>query len=304
MARLLLAAALTLAFAGAAPGHVDLPPEPDDPPLFDPGPPPPEPYEPLDGPPLGIDTHPVFRGARLGPYPRLGIDVELLVGELHGDFEHERGGHGSEIRTHADLPLGDEVAGAELTGWIQLTRSWMLTASYLIIGNEEDGELRTSFVHDGVFFDYGDEVEAELTVELAWVGARFLAVNDPDMKLGVPFGILWAREELSLENVSYDERAEAAVEAISPYLGLYLDAHFGYGFGFEGEIRLFAWGRDDDELFGYIDARAKLYMTLFDHVQLFAGVRAFALEYVDEGRDDELMDFGVTAFVFGASVYF
>lgn len=276
----------------------------------------PDPYGPastetIDGPPPGIETHPVFRGSRNNP-PYFGVSAFLYVGKLDSEMEFENDGSGSLVSSDSNLPINDGAAAASLEAWIQIGENWTVMVGVFGTGAEEKGSVGRSFTHDGQRFDRGDEIDVELSQGLLWIGARFLIVNSENIKFGIPFGAVLTYQRLRVsrtgEGADDDDdinAAEGTIEQWSPYLGLYMDFYFGYGFGLETEMRFFAWGDESETSFAYFDADAKLYCTLADHVRLFVGVRTIAVDYVNNGRtNDRVSSWQFTGFQAGLSLYF
>jgi hypothetical protein len=271
------------------------------------------------GGPVYGDTEEAFGGGPpqgetiVGPPPGMyrrwiSVQLQILGGDVENVHEFESGdGDGDEIDLEGELGLDSEdVLLAEGSAWIRLFgTSMLIEGAWLVAGfDEERTEAKRDFIHEAVFFGAGEPLEVDLELQIVRGGLRYLVLDEPELKLGIPFGMLWVREKMRVTHRETRERATGRIEQYSPYIGFYMDVEFAHGIGIETDLRMFGWGEEDDKLFGYVDLQGKVYVTPFRGFRLFVGARVLSVEMIRERRNDRSVEFNSALLMAGIEASF
>jgi len=236
----------------------------------------------------------------------LGARIQLVWATYDATIEKERAGKsGNQIELDDELPLDDDGVGWDFRGWVRIGEWVTLDGRYLRLGNGvSGGRAKNGFSFDYLGVAFGDRVEVEHTLEMAWGGARIsTGLDDPRIRVSVPVGLLYTSQRLVIENLEPgpgSRRASDRLVCWTPYLGVHAQGVLWDGFGeagFEVEA-LVGWA--------YLDVSGYLTYGYKDFLRFYAGPRIllFAQERENDDDLDRVSEFQVYSLVVGVSVGF
>lgn len=237
-----------------------------------------------------------------------GGEFNILATRLRGRFEREQfGGIGQTIHYGRHLEYDKYDAAYEAEAWVWLSRLWRVEARWLGASYTDHGDVRRAFLHDGEVFTPGERVKSRIDINVISGGARVTFGGGDDLRLSIPFGIVYTNHYLRIESRDVDARGSSRIQTWTPYVGFGIQSQFNDVVGFSAEARMFAYRTDNIQRHAYFELDANLTFSFLDgRLRAHTGPRIFAQDYHSEhsNENDRTSDFTITGWQFGAALDF